>query len=117
VPKRKKQSSVLDPGEISKGQLHVKCLHESGDEDQRHRRIDIGSLNKGKTGGDGCHRMSFDRRLLKSDWLRRIDPIPRSRTWSVKKRSGDPLSALSAATEGVLKTTHSRVRDQGTGEF
>ena len=36
-----------------------------------------GSLNKGKTGGDGCHRMSFDRRLLKSDWLRRIDPIPK----------------------------------------
>jgi hypothetical protein len=89
VPKRKKQSSVLDPGEISKGQLHVKCLHESGDEDQRHRRIDIGSLNKGKTGGDGCHRMSFDRRLLKSDWLRRIDPIPRSRTWSVKS---DPVT-------------------------
>ena len=52
MPKRKKQSSASDPGEISKGQLHVKCLHESGDEDQRHRRIDIGSLNQGKTGGD-----------------------------------------------------------------
>jgi hypothetical protein len=25
-----------DPGEIGKGQLHVKCLHESGDDDQHH---------------------------------------------------------------------------------
>jgi hypothetical protein len=73
-----------DPGEISKGQLHVKCLHESGDDDQCHRRIDIGSLNQGKTGGDGCNGMSFDRRLLKSDWLRGIDPILRIQTWSVK---------------------------------
>jgi hypothetical protein len=46
-----------------------------------------------------CHRMSFDHLLLKSDWLRGIDPTPRSRTWPVK-RSGDPLSALSGATGG-----------------
>jgi hypothetical protein len=110
--KRKEAKCGSGAGEIGKGQLHVKCLHESGDEDQRHRRIDIGSLNKGKTGGDGCHRMSFDRRLLKSDWFRGIDPTPRSRTWPVK-RSGDPLSALSGATEGVLKTTP--LSSQGPG--
>jgi hypothetical protein len=46
-----------------------------------------------------------------------IDPIPRIQTWSVKKRSGDPLSALSRRYRGVLKTTYSRVRDQGSGEF
>lgn len=45
----------------------LSALHESGDNDQRHRRIDIGSLNQGKTGGDGCNGKSFDRRLLKSD--------------------------------------------------
>jgi hypothetical protein len=58
VAQTKEAKFASDAGEIGKGQLHVKCLHESGDEDQRHRRIDIGSLNKGKTGGDGateCH--------------------------------------------------------------
>jgi hypothetical protein len=48
----------------------LSALHESGDDDQRHRRIDILSLNQGKTGGDGgCNGESFDGRLLKSDWL------------------------------------------------
>lgn len=34
----------------------LSALHESGDNDQRHRRIDIGSLSQGQTGGDGVQR-------------------------------------------------------------